>query len=128
MPGCPVHGPLLDSASRDRTVGPRGLGGPAPRPAYPGESIPRTLEDLVLGLPVELKKTSDLSEFGAQAIHAALRERGGDALPSGCTIGWILERRGGLDGQYRLRRRPGSVIRAAAQAGGTVLLQAVALD
>ena len=73
-------------------------------PRTPGNRSPRTMEDLVLSLRVELKTTSDLGEFGAQAIHAALRERGGDALPSVRTVGRILERRGALDGQYRLRR------------------------
>ena len=73
-------------------------------PRTPGNRSPRTMEDLVLSLRVELKQTSDLGEFGAQAIHAALRERGGDAPPSVRTIGRILERRGALDGRYRLRR------------------------
>jgi hypothetical protein len=62
------------------------------------------LEDLVLGVRVELKRVSDLGEFGAHAIHAALRERGVEALPSVRTIGRILERRGALDGRYRVRR------------------------
>ena len=73
-------------------------------PRTPGNRYPRTMEDLVLSLRVELKKTSDLGEFGAQAIHAVLRERGVAALPSVRTIGRILERRGALDGRYRLRR------------------------
>ena len=59
-------------------------------PRTPGNRFPRTMEDLVLSLRVELKKTSDLGEFGAYAIHAALRERGVDALPSVRTIGRIL--------------------------------------
>lgn len=73
-------------------------------PGTPGNRYPRTMEDLVLRLRVELKKTSDLGEFGAQAIHAALRERGVAALPSVRSIGRILECRGALDGRYRLRR------------------------
>src|SRR5512143_1342816 len=62
------------------------------------------LEDLVLTLRRELKDTSDLGEFGAQAIHAALQARGAHPLPSVRTLGRILERRGALDGRHRVRR------------------------
>src|SRR4051812_33174562 len=56
------------------------------------------LEDLVLTLRRELKEASDLGEFGARAIHAALQARGADPIPSTRTIGRILGRRGALDG------------------------------
>jgi transposase len=62
------------------------------------------LEDLVLSLRRELKQASDLGEFGARAIRAALQARGVAPLPSGRTIGRILERRGALDGRRRVRR------------------------
>jgi transposase len=62
------------------------------------------LEDLVLTLRRELKKSSDLGEFGARAIRDALRAKGVLPLPSARTIGRILERRGALDGRRRARR------------------------
>jgi transposase len=62
------------------------------------------LEDLVLTLRVELKGRSDLGEFGARAIHDALKAKGVSPLPSARTIGRILERRGALDGRKRTRR------------------------
>jgi transposase len=62
------------------------------------------LEDLVLTLRVELKGHSDLGEFGARAIHEALKAKGVSPLPSTRTIGRILERRGALDGRKRTRR------------------------
>jgi transposase len=62
------------------------------------------LEDLVLTLRVELKDRSDLGEFGARAIHDALKAKGISPLPSARTIGRILERRGALDGRKRTRR------------------------
>jgi hypothetical protein len=75
----------------------------------PGRSQPANrsssdLEDLVLTLRRDLKGTSDLGEFGAQAIHVALFDRGVRPLPSVRTIGRILERRGALDGRRRVRR------------------------
>src|SRR5947209_18593251 len=62
------------------------------------------LEDLVLSRRRELKEASDLGEFGARAIRAALEARGARPLPSTRTIGRILERRGALDGRKRTRR------------------------
>lgn len=67
---------------------------------------PATLEDRVLSLRRELKETSDLGEFGAVAIQRALREQSESAVPAVRTIGRILERRGALDRQRRVRRRP----------------------
>jgi hypothetical protein len=65
-----------------------------------------TTEDLVLELRRTLKETSDLGEYGAHAIRRALLERAHPVIPTVRTIGRILERRGALDGQRRLRRPP----------------------
>jgi hypothetical protein len=64
------------------------------------------MEDLVLAVRHELRAQSDLGEFGARAIHRALWERERSDVPSIRTIGRILERRGALDGQRRVRRAP----------------------
>jgi hypothetical protein len=63
-----------------------------------------TTEDLVLQLRRTLKETSDLGEYGAHAIRRALFERAHPVVPTTRTIGRILERRGALDGQRRMRR------------------------
>jgi transposase-like protein len=76
----------------------------APGRPRPVNRSPQELEDLVLTLRVELKGRSDLGEFGARAIHDALRAKGLAPLPSARTIGRILERRGALDGRKRTRR------------------------
>jgi len=73
-------------------------------PRAPANRSPRELEDLVLTLRAELKDRSDLGEFGADAIRAALRQRGEAPLPARSTIYRILERRGALDGRRRARR------------------------
>ena len=52
----------------------------------------------------ELGQGSDLGFHGAEAIHEALKSRKVEPLPSVRTINRILERRGALDGQRRLRR------------------------
>lgn len=64
------------------------------------------LEELVLSVRAELKASSDLGEFGAAAIHRELVARALPAVPAVRTIGRILDRRGALDGQRRVRRRP----------------------
>jgi hypothetical protein len=68
------------------------------------------LEDLVVDLRRELRERSDLGEFGAAAIRRALLARRQklrlEKIPSTRTIGRILERRGALDGQRRVRRPP----------------------
>lgn len=64
------------------------------------------LEELVLAVRAELKTSSDLGEFGAAAIRRELLARDLPAVPAVRTIGRILERRGILDGQRRVRRRP----------------------
>ncbi len=62
------------------------------------------IEEVVLMLRQELRKTSDLGEYGAVAIHDAMRARHSAAVPSVRTIGRILERRGALDARKRVRR------------------------
>ena len=73
-------------------------------PRHPANRTPQALEDLVLTLRGELKQSSDLGEFGARAIRAALEARDERPLPSVRTIGRILDRRGALDGRRRVRR------------------------
>ena len=65
-----------------------------------------TTEDLVVRLREELKTSSPLGEYGAQAIHRTLKQRGVKPLPTVRTIGRILLRRGVLDGRKRVRRPP----------------------
>ncbi len=65
-----------------------------------------TIEDLVLTVRKELGHCSDLGFHGAEAIHEALKARKIELLPSVRTIHRILERRGALDGQRRIRRPP----------------------
>lgn len=64
------------------------------------------VEDLVLSARAELRATSDLGEYGADAIHRELVAQCVGAVPSVRTIGRILERRGVLDGRKRQRRPP----------------------
>jgi putative transposase len=78
----------------DRPRGPR-------RPA--NRSAPE-LEELVVSIRDELRKRSDLGEYGAQAIRDSLRESDIDPLPSLSTINRILDRRGALDASHRVRR------------------------
>jgi transposase len=75
-------------------------------PRLPANRSARELEDLVLTLRTELKAHSDLGEYGAKAIRAALEERGAHPAPALCTINRILGRRGALDGRRRVRRPP----------------------
>lgn len=63
-------------------------------------------EDRVIRVRRQLKDTSALGEFGAEAIHRELQRRGVGRVPSVRTIGRILLRRGVLDGQRRVRRTP----------------------
>src|SRR5829696_6539148 len=60
-------------------------------PPRPANRSSQDLEDLVLTLRRELKATSDLGEFGAPAIRAALEASGRRPLPSVSTIGRILD-------------------------------------
>lgn len=66
----------------------------------------RDVEDRVLQVRQALKTTSDLGEFGAAAIRAALVAQGQPDVPALRTLGRILERRGALDGRHRIRRPP----------------------
>ena len=79
-----------------------------PSARHRGPAIPAALEDLILELRQELRETSDLGEFGAVAIRRALAERADRTwpIPAVRTIGRVLERRGALDGQRRVRRPP----------------------
>ena len=52
----------------------------------------------------QLRKHSILGEFGAEAIHRALLQRGVEAPPSVRTLGRILDRNGALDSRKRVRR------------------------
>jgi transposase len=70
----------------------------------PANRSTQELEDLVMTLRGDLKDRSDLGEFGARAIHEALKAKSISPLPSTRTIGRILERRGALDGRKRVRR------------------------
>lgn len=67
-------------------------------------------EDIILTLRKELFEKSDLGEHGAAAIHRELVIRQKKlrlkTIPAVRTIGRILERRGVLDGQRRVRRTP----------------------
>jgi hypothetical protein len=76
-----------------------------PIPRQPRRTA-RAVEDLILHLRTELKQHSVLGEFGAPAIHRTLQARQLPSVPSVATIGRILERRGALDGQRRVRRPP----------------------
>jgi hypothetical protein len=76
------------------------------RPSLPRKTT-RTdaaIEDLVLTLRSELGKHSDLGFHGAEAIHESLKARKVESPPSVRTINRILQRRGALDGQRRIRR------------------------
>lgn len=65
---------------------------------------PPEVEEHVLNLRRELRETSALGEYGAVAIHRAWPIPTWGPPPAVRTIGRILERRGALDGQRRLRR------------------------
>jgi transposase len=64
------------------------------------------IEDLVVRLRKQLKESSPLGEFGAEAIRRELERRKVKSPPSVRTIGRILLRRGVLDGRRRVRRPP----------------------
>jgi hypothetical protein len=62
------------------------------------------VEEQVLALRRELRETSALGEYGAVAIHREWPGAAWGPPPAVRTIGRILERRGALDGQRRIRR------------------------
>src|SRR5690242_3131264 len=64
------------------------------------------VDDLIVRLRQQLKKSSPLGEYGAAAIWRELHKRQIKPMPSLRTIGRILRRRGVLDGQRRVRRPP----------------------
>lgn len=64
------------------------------------------VEDRVLAMRKSLREVSALGECGAQAIRREMLRRGLKNVPAVRTIGRILERRGALDGQRRVRRTP----------------------
>src|SRR5437667_12898064 len=68
--------------------------------AHSTRRTPRTLEERVLSLRQQLKR-SDLGQFGAVAIHRALRQEGLDPLPCVRTVARNLER-----SELRARRHP----------------------
>ncbi len=78
--------------------------GRRPGPSKPTNKTSQEMEDLVLTVRRELKETSALGEYGAQAILAELQRRTVTAAPALRTIGRILDRRGALDGRKRTRR------------------------
>ncbi|HMB07723.1 MAG TPA: hypothetical protein VKP69_28820, partial [Isosphaeraceae bacterium] len=64
------------------------------------------IEEQILAVRRELEQSSDLGFHGAEAIHQVLSARKVEGLPTVRTIGRIRRRRGVLDGQTRVRRRP----------------------
>jgi hypothetical protein len=60
----------------------------------------------VVSIRQQLRGSSDLSEFGAQAISRELLAQGVADPPSVRTSGRILERWGALDYRHRVRRPP----------------------
>lgn len=63
------------------------------------------MEDLVVQTRYELRKYSDLGEYGAEAVARTLLARGYTDVPSIRTINRIFERRGLLDTKKRPRRK-----------------------
>lgn len=61
-------------------------------------------EQRVLSIRRELRTRSILGEFGAPAIHRAMREHREPVVPSSTTIGRILKRHGAIDARGRQRR------------------------
>lgn len=74
--------------------------------AHAVHRTPPEMEEHILTLRRELRETSALGEYGAVAIHREWRTATWGPPPAVRTIGRILERRGVLDGQRRLRRPP----------------------
>jgi hypothetical protein len=70
----------------------------------PANRVAGEIEDEVLRLRQQLRQTSDLGEYGDVAIQRELSRKKCSPIPSVRTIGRILERRGALDGNRRVRR------------------------
>ena len=79
----------------------------ADRPPVPHtvSRTPPAVEERVLHLRRTLKDESPLGEYGAAAIQREWRRQWG-AVPALRTIGRILNRRGALEGQRRVRTPP----------------------
>jgi len=73
-----------------------------PKTPYNRSSTER--EEMVLAIRKELKEISALGEYGAEAIHRELTQRGCQQIPTTRTINRILDRRGQFDGKRRVRR------------------------
>lgn len=71
-----------------------------------GNRIASQTEELILQIRSQLKESSDLGHYGAQAILQALESQGLDRAPSLRTVGRVLSRRGAVDRRYRIRRPP----------------------
>lgn len=74
-------------------------------PVRQARRVSEEMELLVVSLRQQLKRESDLGEFGAVAIRQELDRLGHVPLPSVRTIHRILERTGALDGVRRARRK-----------------------
>src|SRR5665647_210981 len=75
-------------------------------PSVVANRTPIDIEKEILALRTELKKESDLGEYGADAIHSELLKQGCTDVPCVRTINRILERNGVFDGRRRVRRPP----------------------
>ena len=62
------------------------------------------VEQRVLVIRRQLRTKSDLGEYGPEAIHRELQQRGERVIPAVATLARILSRRGALDGRKRVRR------------------------
>ena len=62
------------------------------------------VEQRVLVIRRQLRTKSDLGEYGPEAIHRELQQRGEHVVPAVATLARILSRRGALDGRKRVRR------------------------
>lgn len=78
----------------------------ASRPHTTPSRTAADVEAAVLALRAELRETSDLGEYGARAIRAALPTRGIAPVPSERTVNRILARQGAFDGLRRRRTPP----------------------
>ncbi len=90
-----AHGKRLDRVDwANRSLGPK----------TPHNRSSMELEEMVLAIRKELKEISTLGEYGAEAIHREMAQRGCEKIPSPRTINRILDRRGQFDGRRRVRR------------------------
>ncbi len=74
-------------------------------PQKPANRTSTEMEDLIITTRDELRQQSDLGEYGAEAVHRTLLERGQGSVPSVRTINRIFERRGLFDHRHRGRRK-----------------------